>query len=53
MKLAKQERERRVFIALAPLIGLDVVLGSIRQPDPPDVIREIVGRGRLAAELVV
>lgn len=52
VKLTKQERERRLFVALAPLIGLDVVPGSIRQPDPPDVVCEIVGRGFLAVELV-
>jgi hypothetical protein len=48
----KQDYERRVFEALAPLVGLVVVPGSIRQPDPPDIVCEIVGSGPLAVELV-
>ena len=52
MKPSKQEYERSVFEALAPLVGLVVVPGSIRQPDPPDIVCEIVGGGPLAVELV-
>jgi hypothetical protein len=52
VKLTKEERERRIFVALAPLIGLDVVPGSITQPDPPDIVCDVVGRGFLAVELV-
>jgi hypothetical protein len=53
-RLSKQAVERRTFEALAPLIGWDVVPGSLRQPDPPqpDILCEVVGRGPVAVELV-
>jgi hypothetical protein len=52
--LTKVERELRIFEALAPMIGYEVVPGSIQQPDPPqpDVLCEIVRVGPLAVELV-
>ena len=52
MKLTKPERERRVFEALAPLIGWEVLPGSVVQSDPPDIVCDIAGEGRLAIELV-
>src|SRR4051812_15789126 len=52
MKLSKQQREREVFETLSRVIGLDVVAGSITQPDPPDIVCEIIGQGPLAVELV-
>jgi hypothetical protein len=52
VKLTKQEFERRVFEELALLAGLQVVPGTISQPDPPDIVCEIVGKGPLAVELV-
>jgi len=52
MRLPKRERERGVFEVLAPLAGLHVVPGSILQPDPPDIVCEVVGHGSLAVELV-
>jgi hypothetical protein len=52
VRLTKSERERRVFEALAPLIGWNVTQGSVVQPDPPDIICEVAGHGRLAVELV-
>jgi hypothetical protein len=52
--LTKEEIEFRVFEALAPLAGLNVVPGSILQPPPPapDIYCEIAGAGPLAVELV-
>jgi hypothetical protein len=52
MKLTKQERERRIFEELAQLAGLQVAPDSISQPDPPDIVCEIVAHGPLAVELV-
>ena len=52
MRLTKAERERRIFEALAPLIGWNVTPGSVVQPDPPDIICDVAGEGRLAIELV-
>jgi hypothetical protein len=53
-RFTKQAIERRAFEALAPLIGWDVVPGSIQQPDPPqpDILCEVTGRGAVAVELV-
>ena len=48
----KQYHERRIFDALAPLIGISVIPGSVRQPDPPDIVCDVVARGPLAVELV-
>lgn len=52
MKLSKQERERRIFEALASLAGMNIVPQSITQPDPPDIVCEIAGQGQRAIELV-
>jgi hypothetical protein len=52
LRLTKSERERRIFEALAPLTGWNVSPGSIVQPDPPDIICNVAGEGRLAIELV-
>jgi len=52
MKLRKKEFEQRVFEVLAPLAGLQIVRGTISQPDPPDIVCDIVGRGRIGFELV-
>jgi hypothetical protein len=52
--LTKQEIERRVFGALAPVIGWDITPGSIQQPPPPqpDILCDVVGQGPVAVELV-
>jgi hypothetical protein len=52
--LTKQQLERRIFEALAPLVGADVVPGSIRQLDPPapDIECETKASGPWAIELV-
>jgi hypothetical protein len=52
LKVAKQERERKIFEVLAPLIGFEVVPDSITQPDPPDIVCEVVGLGQVGIELV-
>ncbi len=53
-RLSKQAAKRRTFEALAPLIGWEIVPGSVRQPAPPqpDILCEIVERGPVAVELV-
>jgi hypothetical protein len=53
-KLTKLQVERRVFEFLAPLVGFDVVAGSIQQGNPPlpDIECQIVDSGLLAIELV-
>jgi len=53
-KLSKEEKERRIFEALAPLALIDVVPGSIRQeiPPAPDILCEATGIGSIAIELV-
>lgn len=53
-RLSKEEIERRIFEALAPLIGWEIVPDSIQQPAPPqpDILCEVVGRGRVTVELV-
>jgi len=53
-RFTKEAVERRVFEALAPLIGWDVVADSIVQPVPPqpDILCEVRGRGSIAVELV-
>jgi hypothetical protein len=33
--LTKEQVERRIFEALTPLVGMEVVPGSIRQKPPP------------------
>jgi hypothetical protein len=52
--LTKEQVERRIFEALAPLVGLSVVPGSIRQlrPPAPDIECEVIGVGPKAVELV-
>jgi hypothetical protein len=52
VKLTKREKELRIFERLAPLIGLEVEVGSISQPDPPDILCRVIGNGPLAIELV-
>lgn len=53
-RLSKQAIECRIFKALAPLIGWEIVPGSVQQPAPPqpDILCEVVGRGVVAVELV-
>lgn len=53
-RFTKEAVERRVFEALAPLVGWDVVVDSIVQPVPPqpDILCEVRGRGSIAVELV-
>jgi hypothetical protein len=46
-----QEVERGIFERFAKAAGLDVVDGSITQPDPPDIVCEIVGLGAVGFEL--
>jgi len=52
--LTKQQLERRIFQALAPLVGAEVVEGSIRQylPPAPDIECQTIGAGPWAVELV-
>lgn len=52
--LTKEQAERRIFEALAPLVGMEVVPGSIRQkrPPAPDIECEAIGVGPWAVELV-
>jgi hypothetical protein len=53
-RFTTQAIELRVFNALAPLIGWDVVPGSILQPRPrqPDLLCDLVGQGTVAVEFV-
>ncbi|HEX3949489.1 MAG TPA: hypothetical protein VHW95_06535 [Steroidobacteraceae bacterium] len=50
----KEQSERRAFEALAPLIGLAVIPGTIQQlrPPAPDIQCEVTGIGHYNAELV-
>lgn len=48
---SKTDTEKRVFEWFANAAGLRVV-GQIQQPDPPDIVAEIDGHGRVAFELV-
>jgi len=48
----KTVEERGIFERFAADAGLTVVVASITQPDPPDILCEIEGFGRLAFELV-
>lgn len=48
----KQELERGIFEEFARAAGLSVVQGTISQPDPPDILCEVEGLGRVAFELV-
>ncbi len=52
--LTKVQRELRTFEALAPLVGITVVTGSIIQAPPPapDIQCNVVGVGRMNFELV-
>jgi hypothetical protein len=52
--LTKEERELRTFEALAPLVGINVVPGSIIQDPPPapDIQCAVVGIGHTNFELV-
>lgn len=52
MRLAKSERERRIFEALAQLAGWEIAPNSISQPDPPDIVCEVTNLGHLGIELV-
>ncbi|HUN73880.1 MAG TPA: hypothetical protein VMU40_05140 [Steroidobacteraceae bacterium] len=53
-RFTKQAKERRIFGALAPLIGWPVVPGSVQQPTTPqpDILCDVVGIGPQAVELV-
>lgn len=48
---SKAQRERRFFEWFATAAGLQVC-GDIHQPDAPDIVAEIAGKGRIAFELV-
>jgi hypothetical protein len=48
----KTMEERGIFERFAADAGLTVVISSITQPDPPDILCEIEGFGRVAFELV-
>jgi len=50
---SKPVAERRAFEALAPLIGWNVIPGSIQQPKPPepDILCNVAGLGAMAVEL--
>jgi hypothetical protein len=52
--LTKEERERRIFIALAPKAEIKVVPGSIIQAPPPapDIQCDVEGLGQMNFELV-
>jgi hypothetical protein len=52
--LTKEERELRTFVALAPLVGIKVVPGSIIQDPPPspDIQCVVEGIGHINFELV-
>jgi len=52
--LSKEQIERRIFEALAPLVGVEVELESIRQEPPPapDIECRAIGSGPWAVELV-
>jgi hypothetical protein len=52
--LAKEERELRTFVALAPLAGINVIPGSIIQarPPAPDIQCDVVSVGHMNFELV-
>lgn len=53
-RFTKLAIERRKFEMLAPLVGWQVVPGSIQQPNPPqpDLLCDVGGVGPLAVELV-
>jgi hypothetical protein len=53
-RLGKEAVERRVFEALAPLIGWQIEPDSLQQPRPPqpDILCGVVGIGLTAVELV-
>lgn len=52
--MTKEQAERRIFEALAPLVGVEVVPGSIRQkrPPAPDIECDAIEAGLWAVELV-
>jgi hypothetical protein len=52
--LSKEEAERRIFEALAPLVGLEIVPDSLcqRLPPAPDIECETKGSGPMAFELL-
>jgi hypothetical protein len=47
----KSAEERGIFERFAEAAKLEVVPGSIEQPDPPDIVCNIVGLGRVGFEL--
>ena len=53
-RFSKEAVERRIFDALAPLIGWTVVDKSVQQlkPPRPDILCEVAGVGAMAVELV-
>jgi hypothetical protein len=48
-ELAKEEREQRIFLALAPTAGIKVVSSSIIQAPPPapDIQCDVEGLGHI------
>jgi hypothetical protein len=48
----KAPHERRIFLEFCAAAGLELVPDSIMQPDPPDIVAELEGFGRVAFELV-
>jgi hypothetical protein len=52
VKPKKNVEERALFARFAADAGLPVIVASITQPDPPDILSEIEGLGRVGFELV-
>ena len=48
----KNREERGIFEEFAASAGLQITPGSVTQPDPPDILCEVAGIGRVAFELV-
>jgi hypothetical protein len=48
----KSREERGIFEEFAAAAGLQIAPGSVIQPDPPDILCEVAGIGRVAFELV-
>jgi hypothetical protein len=49
---SKSREERGIFEEFAAAAGFQIVPESVTQPDPPDILCEVTGIGRVAFELV-